>query len=319
VEGIVRPQSHTNVAFSLDYSKAQALVVVGESGAGKSWYAKKFLWRRFEGASFIYCMLGDDIALSGHEPENPELLSACSLALGLLHRTVYEIENHKVWFDAVSEISRRNNKTRNQSVVKRFDELVQAKMVDSEDTKRWWARFSSNAPEKAEPLKKLVIIIDEVGKDPELSRGLVDEVRVIYNKIRARNMAEDVLLVLVGSGLERFIECVGIETGDRAFDAEYASFGTDPTKSDVVELRGPGQETLDKLGESCGVPGKSILGGTYSQVLATNTRMLFRGVIPIFKSILHNIRLEGEDLHERRVILGSTNHVMDACARITSN
>ncbi|CAB9513469.1 expressed unknown protein [Seminavis robusta] len=315
VEGIVRAMSPINIAFNLDYSKGQALVITGESGAGKSWYAKRYLSRKFKDASFIYCELGDGGALSGYEPKDRVLSSACSHALGILHPRSYADPTYSDLLDAVSEVSRRNNDGRNDAAIKRFGELVGARMESSE-TKRWWARFSDSDVQATETLEELVVIIDEAGKDPELARGLVDEVRVIYNRIRARNMAKDVMLVLVGSGLERFIECVGIETDDRAFNAEYASFGTDPTKSGVVELRGPDRETIDKLGELCGVPGKSILGGTYSRVLATNTRMLFRGVIPIFNSTLNTFRLKDQDLHERRMILGSTNHVMDACARI---
>jgi hypothetical protein len=176
----------------------------------------------------------------------------------------------------------------------------------------WWESFSNKAP--CETLDQLIIILDEVGKNPDFALGLVDEVRNILITIQNRGLAKSTMLVLVGSGLDGFIAdsssdlpIVTRENCQESFALQ--SFGTDPSKSDVIIIHGP---TLDDRVIQ-GVKLDDIMRGTYSHVLATNTRMLFHGVIPIMTDEKHTISVE--DLSSRSK-LGSTNIVMDYAARI---
>jgi hypothetical protein len=187
-------------------------------------------------------------------------------------------------------------------------------LKDSKDASTWW-----EATESPVTVKKLIVVVDEVGKAPGLARGLVDEVRNIYDDITGRGLAEKVLLVLVGSGLDHHIRGdtldFEIETKvDEEFKSSMASlFGTDPRKSNVIVLKGP---DLKEGGTFCGVATKDITEGTYSRMLATNTRMLTRGVMPIFKSSILMQYVTGNESSMRRRALGSTNIVMDYAARV---
>jgi hypothetical protein len=82
-------------------------------------------------------------------------------------------------------------------------------------------------------------------------------------------------------------------------------------KTQVTVVKGPNLENRKEIGQ---IPIEDIMGGTYAQVLATNTCMLARGVIPILRSELNTFRVDNSS--SRRVELGSTNVVMDYAARV---
>jgi hypothetical protein len=102
---------------------------------------------------------------------------------------------------------------------------------------------------------------------------------------------------------------------DRKTAELFSSFDTDPYKSDVHVLMGPDPNRC-VIG---GIRRKDINGGTYSKVLATNTRMLTRGVIPVLTSHHNMLRIGDLNKSARRVELGSTNVVMDYAARVYKN
>ena len=88
---------------------------------------------------------------------------------------------------------------------------------------------------KYKPVDKLVVVVDDHDKNPELARGLVSKVRNIYGDI-TRWKARDVLLVLVGSGLDFYIRNVIRDEDTRKV---VTSYGTDPLKSNIIRLKGP--------------------------------------------------------------------------------
>jgi hypothetical protein len=81
--------------------------------------------------------------------------------------------------------------------------FVRKTLVSTDKASSWWECFSSN--DDCETLDQLIIILDEVGKVPELALGLVDEVRHILIKIQNNGLAKSAMLVLVGSGLDGYI------------------------------------------------------------------------------------------------------------------
>jgi hypothetical protein len=182
------------IQFPASLEKGSAIVIAGESGCGKSWFAKKTLPSMHPCASFLYYELdsGDIPSEIFQEPENEELgrLYQQSMkvlqANGSANATVY---------DAISELSLRNNAKRNQAARAIFVKVTGKAVARNSVVADWW----TNATHK---LDKLGIIIDEVGKSPDLARGFVDTVRHILCEIHNKGLATEVMLVLVGSGLD---------------------------------------------------------------------------------------------------------------------
>ena len=156
-------------------------------------------------------------------------------------------------YRCVSNLSMKYNKYRDQKSYKWLNERIGAIMNQDDDTKKWW---NSDARTKYNPVDKLVVVVDEVGKNPELARGLVSKVRDIYGDITSWK-ARNVLLVLVGSGLDFYIRNVIPDEDTR----QKITFGTDPFKSIIIRLKGPvltnGQDKI------YGIPTSSILNGTH--------------------------------------------------------
>jgi predicted kinase len=301
------------VSFPTDLEKSKACVISGESGSGKSWFAKRYIPSKFPNASVISYELADTDQAEWNDMATPEDTSQiiyryCIKAL----RDAGQMGS-KV-FHAVCELSRRNNSCRNQSAINLMVTLVQRALKSSALATSWWKYFSNNENNCQTTLDQLIIILDEIGKVPQFALGLVDEVRNILITLQYRGLARHTMLVLVGSGLDGYIEesSPDFSVLTIANFEEYRalqSFGTDPSKSDLIRLSGP---ILDdrKIGK---VKLEDIKKGTYSKILATNTRMLFRGVIPIMMDEKHVTSVD--DISSRRIELGSTNIVMDYSAR----
>ena len=196
-------------------------------------------------------------------------------------------------------------------------------MSRNEVASNWWKNPTVR-------IQKLVIIIDEIGKLPDLARGLVDEVRIISQNFE-KIYAEKVLIVLVGSGLDGLIQADSIplhlmnveesesesESADDSIEflQLFEGFGTDPSKSEVITLKCPNLESDSKIH---GISVNTIQKGSYSKVLATNSRMLFNGVIPIMQSTFHTLKVDEIDLESRLAQVGSTNIIMDYATRVYS-
>lgn len=77
-------------------------------------------------------------------------------------------------------------------------------MYGNSDVWNWWNLGEKSYGEHI--AEKLVLVIDEVGKNPDLASGLVSIVRQVYHDITVTNeKAKEVLLVLVGSGSDWYI------------------------------------------------------------------------------------------------------------------
>lgn len=308
-----------SIDFIADLTKGYAYVVSGESGAGKTWFAKKWLPHKFKKASFIYHSLDDMDKIQFEKSKNPQLGKLCQDAMKYLK--FHHDGDPQPVYEAISELSRRNNESRNKAAFSKFNDLVQKSFHGYNDLEEWWNKSWTSTDANSvtqEPLEQLIIVIDEMGKDTHLARGIVDEVRKIYTRIFNHGVAKQPLIFLVGSGLDVFIESDKLDfhtrsKGDYEYLVANEAFGTDPSKSTVVTLRGPDLENNTEIG---GMSVEAIKKGTYSRILATNTRMLTRGVIPVLTNSFHKISVRDEDIERRREELGSTNIVMDYAARI---
>ena len=187
--------------------------------------------------------------------------------------------------------------------------ILQQKMKRHKRVENWW-----NGLEK--PIQKLVIIIDEVGKCHEFGHGLVNSVRKIQKTyVERKKRCKEFKLVIAGSGLDAALRR----------DPNIANFSTDPHKSIVAVLKGPkrGKQLTKYLKEYLErkdpdsswkhkyIP-EAIVGGSYSRVFATNTRMLFDGIIPVLEVGLLTEGIDDDAGHQQRLLdLCSANIVMD--------
>lgn len=99
-------------------------------------------------------------------------------------------------YSAVSELSRRNNQSRNEVAVRLFDKIVQETLKPNAIASEWWRKPTHK-------LEELVI---------KFARGIVYEVRTISIKICNKKLAKKVMIVLAGSGFDRFIKENGLDS-----------------------------------------------------------------------------------------------------------
>lgn len=132
---------------------------------------------------------------------------------------------------------------RNEAAVKALEEILFASIKNHQRLKSWW-----NGNELG--VNKLVLVIDEAGRNTPFAQGLVDSVRKIHSDWQRRRRCQDFKLVLAGSGLEGAIKADSLQIDDDRLYDDLASFGTDPMKSNVIALEGPSKENLkENLGK----------------------------------------------------------------------
>ena len=318
IPNLVSRSTQTPVGFPPDPRKSYAYVVTGESGSGKTWFVTQSLRRQnnLAEASFIYKEIDDDDVKKVRGMRSCQKEAISDVYREVLRELYMKDGPDGAIYNFIAEMSRKHNQKRNTSATECLKELIAKSLQRNGDAIDWWNNPSVR-------LDQLVIIIDEVGRLPDLGRGLVDEVRIITETYRATH-AEKVMLVLVGSGLDGLIRQDSIPTHlldlgsqsqdseDEDFEQSFLSFGTDPMKSQLISLQSPSLKNKEDIS---GIPVKAIELGTYSKVLATNTRMLFRGIIPVMADPSHRMNIDANELTSRLVELGSTNIVMDFAAR----
>ena len=324
---LVSDEEARKAKFTEDTRKAVAIVVTGESGSGKTSFAKQYLQRKFKDASFIYKEIGtkdvkkycEERCRKGKDKKWIVFQAQLKATITAM-REKGEFDEYGIAYRTVAELSRKQNSERNDHASRFLDYLIKVAMERNAVALEWWNSHSLR-------MKQLVIIIDEIGKLPDLARGLVDEVRIISQKYK-KTHAKEVLIVLVGSGLDGLIEVDSIpikfmnEGGESTPDflQSLKGFGTDPFKSEIITLKCPklvpGGIISTMSGGSISID--TIQKGSYSKVLATNSRMLFNGVIPIMQSNFHTLKVDEIDLESRLEQIGSTNIIMDYAARVYS-
>jgi hypothetical protein len=303
------------IAFCSDSSKGSAIVVSGESGSGKTWFAQKYIPNKLgtQDLALIYCSIQDDDEYDRIKSDNTLKNQRMACEKGMRYLYDEKRSNCKV-YECLSNLSMEYNKERDTLAYRWLKDKITSALDDDDLAKEWW---NSNATSKLQlkPIEKLVLVVDEVGKNPELARALVSIVRKLYQDIIRSNKANQVLLVLVGSGLDRHIRSdSGPYFAGDATQTTSSSFGTDPLKSNIIILKGP-DLTAKTDPPVLGIPSTCLLRGTYSRILSTNTRMLTRGVLPMMKIPELTAYVSPDKLSARYVALGSTNIVMDYAAR----
>ena len=115
-------------------------------------------------------------------------------------------------------------------------------------------------------------------------------------------------LILTGTGLER-LQDKTLEVGHQ--------YGTNPDKAFVVMMGKPKRTELNLPS----VLENAIKNGLYSRVLAMNSRMFFRAVLPILDQPQHCLDVEGYPItvEDRIKQVGSFLPIMDYAVRFYLN
>ncbi|MGH7954372.1 MAG: hypothetical protein ACREOZ_00265, partial [Gloeomargaritales cyanobacterium] len=175
-----------------DVSKAQAIVIAGESGSGKTWFALNKVTG--PGYSCIYCNF-ERVTGFQFDKISDEWGNFLGKVISMLH--VDHLKSPS--YNRVSELMKVLNEKRNTWA---YHEAIRAlrglfpsssKLPESEEY-LWWKGQSGVI------LDKIVIVFDEVGKDLEFARGMVNMTIKFLNAFADR--AKKVELVLCGTALD---------------------------------------------------------------------------------------------------------------------
>mmetsp|Transcript_48351 Transcript_48351/g.117087 ORF Transcript_48351/g.117087 Transcript_48351/m.117087 type:complete len:662 (-) Transcript_48351:2601-4586(-) len=291
-----------------DCSRAEVLVLAGESGSGKSRFSVgAFVSAERDTPVLRYSLRVDDIdtykseseALLG-DPSTRHLRKLTELVtVELFNKNLKEHEIYK----SVRSVANHLNADRNKWALEMASTKVKVAVtnVGSEDLCRWYGNETEPA---AVTLDNLVVVFDECGSSPDFVAGILATARDRFLPFLRdqKRLAKNIGLVLCGSGLEA-IKTTG-SNGNRYL-------GSDPAITNVVIMR---TTKLEMLQDS--QLRDAIENGTISRVLASNARMLTQGLIPALSNELVVSYINNdEEKHRRRVAFGSFRYAMDYCVR----
>mmetsp|Transcript_26808 Transcript_26808/g.63926 ORF Transcript_26808/g.63926 Transcript_26808/m.63926 type:complete len:863 (-) Transcript_26808:344-2932(-) len=297
IEGVLEPQlryvdvdkgmNHLeNYDYKTQPDKSYAFVIAGESGSGKSVFSCLQVKKRHKYLP-VYLLLHEEHMKSKPAVQFKEVHRILRQTIdSLVHQ-----DDRKEDVEKLCEIKRKLNANRNTWAVKVFEAILESfadfppdkkkklKKLEElkndgfchEDNVRSW--LNGKWDDKVKP-DKVAIILDEA-TDIDLVEGIIEEVRVLKTKWKRRLATKDLMIVLTGTGLD------SIRSPGRV--------GTNPAYSRLVKLKGPNLEALqrDYFGDMTDDPDglmAAVKQGLFSNVLKSNSRMFFRGVLPIFRS-----------------------------------
>jgi len=210
--------------------------------------------------------------------------------------------NEKEVVGALCSLKAKLNTNRN-SWAKKLFECALNSFVTGDDNAMFWKEGIWGPYERPE---KVAVILDEV-TDLDLVEGLIAQSRELTQEWKKKLAQKQLILVLTGTGLDHF------RYPGRA--------GSNPAYSRLITLKGPSLNKLLENGKVDKATYNAITSGLFSKILMTNSRMLFRGVLPILK---HDFCKRDGDfkqekkrqrLEERLKQVGSFGPIMDYAAR----
>ena len=332
-----------NLDSDIQKDKSYALVVAGESGSGKSVFSCLESMER--GFIPIYMLLrlrknkrknegedkkgdkeskkeetgeeknqmGHDVSevyarkpeseFNGRKPNN-KFPHIHKFLQGVLNVHKEKSSNH---IDVIYSLKTKLNVSRNnwaREILKRAFE----QFCDGDANAQSWSegRWSSDALPS-----KVALILDEA-TDIDLVEGLIDTVRQTYREMDGL-VKERIILVLVGTDMDL------IRDGNHV--------GTNPAYSRLIRMKGPDLLHLEKTGVIKPEISRAVSNGLFSRVLQSNSRMLFRGILPVLRQGFHSVdgdfdpQTKSRRYEERLKAIASFGPLMDYGVRffVTQN
>ena len=283
-----------------------ATVINGESGSGKSAMMRNYFntKKATRAKILITC---DESDIEDSPPECQELYSA---VMKRLFHHIVENNESRDFFQLLSRIHEEIYSSRNKNAMDKLDKLIwqsinTATSTDDNGMLISWFHGNENLI-----VEECYVMIDEIGKAQTFARGLVDSVRLLAEKWRTGHRCKYFRLIIGGSGIESFIN-------EDSNDSKF--YGTDPSKSAVVTLKGPNIQHEDFQNDLANFLynqdidrqiAKAILACTISRVFSTNSRMLFDGIIAdILTQDAHLVTYESEKYERYLQICSSKVHM----------
>ena len=282
-----------NLDSNIQNDKSYALVVAGESGSGKSVFSCLESMER--GFIPLYMLLrmsknqrenegedkkGDEESnkeekgegkrtdvseVYARKPES-EFPHIHKFLQGVLNVHKEKSSNH---IDVIDSLKTKLDVSRNKWAREILKQAFK-KFCEGDANARSWSEgcWSSDALPS-----KVALILDEA-TDIDLVEGLIDTVRQTYREMNGL-VKEQIILVLVGTGLDL------IRDGNQ--------IGTNPAYSRLIRMKGPDLQHLEKIGVIKPEISRAVSNGLFSRVLQTNSRMLFRGILPVLRQGFHSV------------------------------
>jgi hypothetical protein len=301
----------SNLLIKCQLDKAHAIVVAGESGSGKSFFSVKGPLSC--NTEVFYCvMTSTDFNGTCPPPEYP-------VWHGLILKVMQVVDDTDTAFmDSLRRAKSSLSISRNAWAISAAENGLNRKIAsiqnsEVENSVRSW--FKGNW-DKAKRPSKLAIVLDEA-TNQHFAYGMVDSVRYFLRKYE-RLVSESIHLIIVGTGLDLI-----------NFEQDGGRLGTDPTKSRVIVMKQPKIDLAIGVGQACDASPNttnqaifnSINAGSFSRILATNTRMFFNGILFVMKSTIFAQEANDQDnrllrLQERLTLVGSFRPAMDYAVRM---
>ena len=294
-----------NLNSNIQQDKSYALVVAGESGSAKSVFSCLESMER--GFIPIYMLLrlrknkrenegedkkgdeefkkeetGEEKNQMGHDasevytrkPEsefngrkpNIEFPHIHKFLQGVLNVHKEKSSNHIDVIDSLkTNLSVSRNKWAREILKQAFEQFCEGDANAQSWSEGRWSSYALPS--------KVALILDEA-TDIDLVEGLIDTVRQTYREMDGL-VKERIILVLVGTDLDL------IRDGNQV--------GTNPAYSRLIRMKGPDLLHLEKTGVIKPEISRAVSNGLFSRVLQSNSRMLFRGILPVLRQGFHSV------------------------------
>ena len=233
----------------------------------------------------------------GEDIQKPILKEEEHCWLDYIQRVADSYDQHQVYREPLFHLKSVLNTHRNKWATAIRDNALKRVSAGAKGQVETWLDGKSSSE-----VEKLAIVLDEA-TDLDLANGLVDTCRD-FAKEKEKLSKESPLVIVSGTGLDA-IRSAG-------------HVGTNPSKCFLVVMTSPKQAKIKQSLESDerfrAAVGASPLG-VFSQILMTNARMYFRGVLPVLGLEFLKSQVSGESVQEILTQAGSSHVLMSYAVR----
>ena len=293
-------------AFQAD--KRYAIVIAGESGSGKSIYS---IGQAIEkGFLTVYCIMRSAEHKKSKMPI--KLLDALKkkpasqydelkLFLKLVIRCSEDQKRDISDLNRLYEFKGQLNTNRDKWASDVLNAAIEGLVEGDNNALNWF----EGAWDFSRRPRKVAIIVDEA-TDIDLAEGLVATVRENTKKYLKTLAQEEVVIIVVGTGLDVF------NIAGRV--------GTNPAYSRLITIKTPKIKIICKKNKISQEVYNALYLGLFPCILKSNTRMLFTAILPLLKLPIHQVDDGGDGkkrrLENRLIEVSSYRAIMDYAPRL---